>query len=221
MLPHTQPRKRRNSSKVNLFISFTFHALLVAALLYFAARQGFLGKHLKTFAVSLEKPPEKPKPVVKPKEIPKPETPKEVANVPKPVESKPETAPPAVSPNVAPAPAELPSFAFAGGAEVTSGDPVQVYKSELQSAFLARWNRPEDPADDSNIAYVEVSVSRDGQVSDPVWKQRSGNSRWDASVSAAIAALTSMDTPPPTNFPPRVLVKFDVQEEAETETVLQ
>ena len=35
----------------------------------------------------------------------------------------------------------------------------------------------------------------------------------------AIAAVTNMDRPPPTNFPPRVTIRFDVQEE--TEPVLQ
>jgi outer membrane biosynthesis protein TonB len=220
MLPHTQPRKKRNSSKVNLIISFTFHAVLVGALLYFAARQGFLGTQIKTFAVNLEKPKPPEKPPEKPKEIPKPEPPKEVS-VPKPVESKPEAAPPPAATAVAPAPAELPTFTFAGGADVTSGDPVQVYKSALESAFLARWNRPEDPADDSNVAEVEVSVGRNGQISDPVWQKGSGNSRWDDTVRAAIAALTSMDTPPPTNFPPRVMVKFDIHEETESDSLLQ
>ena len=44
MLPHTQPRKKRNSSKVNLLISFTFHALIVLVALYFAARAGIAGQ---------------------------------------------------------------------------------------------------------------------------------------------------------------------------------
>ena len=74
-------------------------------------------------------------------------------------------------------------------------------------------------ADDSYAAEVEVSVDRDGQISDPVWQQGSGNSRWDDSVRAAIAAVTKMDRPPPTNFPPRVIIRFDVQQE--TEPVLQ
>jgi hypothetical protein len=61
MLPHTQPRKKRNSSRVNLLISFTFHAILVLTLLYFAARQGLLGKQLKKISINMvkEKPPEK------------------------------------------------------------------------------------------------------------------------------------------------------------------
>ena len=44
MLPQTQARKKRNSSKVNLLISFIFHALIVLVMFYFAARAGLLGK---------------------------------------------------------------------------------------------------------------------------------------------------------------------------------
>ncbi len=51
MLPQTQPRKKANSSKVNLLISFVFHAVLVLALLYFAAREGLLGKQMKKISV--------------------------------------------------------------------------------------------------------------------------------------------------------------------------
>ena len=35
------------------------------------------------------------------------------------------------------------------------------------------------------------------------------------SVRKAIAAVKRMDRPPPTNFPPSVLVRFDVQDETE------
>ena len=44
MLPQTQPRKKRNSSKVNLLISFIFHALIVVVMVYFAARGGIAGQ---------------------------------------------------------------------------------------------------------------------------------------------------------------------------------
>ena len=79
MLPQSQQRKKRNSSKVNLLISFIFHTLIVLAMFYFAARQGLLGKQMKKIAVEMvkEKPPEKPKEPEKPKvETPKVETPK-------------------------------------------------------------------------------------------------------------------------------------------------
>src|SRR5271170_3905244 len=101
MLPQTQPRKTKNSSKVNLLISFIFHAVLVLALLYFAARQGLLGKQLKKISIEMvkEKPPEKPKEAEKPKvEPPKVETPKmetqKMAEAPK--SAPPTFAPPTV-----------------------------------------------------------------------------------------------------------------------------
>jgi len=40
MVPQSKPRKPRNSSKMNLLISLTFHALIVMVGFYFAARGG-------------------------------------------------------------------------------------------------------------------------------------------------------------------------------------
>ncbi len=223
MLPHTQARKKRNSSRVNFFISFAFHATLALVMLYFAARQGWLGKQAQNISVELvkkEKPKEKPKEPEKPKEEPP-----KIVEAPKPVETaKPaETAkaPPSFAPpTVAPPAADLPSFEFDGGkAVISSSDPVEIYKNAIEYAFRSKWNRPDNMADDSYVAEVEVSVDSGGQISDPVWQKGSGDSRWDDSVRAAITAVTSMATPPPTNFPPRITIRFDVQEE--TEPVMQ
>ena len=215
MLPHTHARKKRNSSKVNLFISFTFHALIVVVILYFAARQGWLGEPLKKITVQMvkEKAPVKPKPP-EPKPQPPREEPKPV-EMPRPVETA--KAPPSTAPpTVAPPAAELPSFDFGGGKSViSSSDPVQLYKSALEFAFRSKWDRPDNIADDNYVAEVQVAVGRDGTISDPVWEKGSGNSRWDNSVRQAIASVTSMDRPPPTNFPPRVLIRFDVQDDTE------
>ena len=219
MLPHTQARKKRNSSKVNFFISFAFHATIALVVLYFAARQGWLGKQAQNLSVELvkkEKPKEKPKEPEKPKEEPpKVVEPPKLVDTPKPVETV--KAPPSVAPpTVAPPAAELPSFEFEGGkAVVSSSDPVEIYKNAVEYAFRSKWNRPENMADDSYVAEVEVSVGRDGQIGDPAWQKGSGNSRWDDSVHAAIAAVTNMATPPPTNFPPRITIRFDVQDETE------
>ena len=219
MLPQSQPRKKRNSSKVNLMISLAFHALLVIVVLYFAARSGLLGKQLKKITVTMEKekppvkPPEPPK-VEPPKEVPKAEPPK--VEMPK-VEAPPVVAPPAIAPPAA----ELPAFDFDGGRLVqSSSDPVQLYKGLVEYALRSKWNRPTDMTDDNYIVEVEVSVSRDGQISDPQWKKSSGNTVWDDSVRQAIAATTSINRPPPTNFPPRITVRFDVQSDA-TEPILQ
>jgi len=226
MLPHTQARKKRNSSKVNLLISFTFHTVLVLALLYFAAQQGYLGHQLQKLSVDLvkPKPPEKPKEPEKPKvEQPKIEPPK-VAEPPKVVETTPQktVAPPPASatPDVAPAPVELPSFAFGGGnAALSSDDPIELYKDAIQSAFQSKWNRPDNLPDDDYVAEVQVAIGRDGSITGSQWEKGSGDTRWDDSVRAAITAMTRMSYPPPTNFPPRVTVRFDVQKE--TTPVLQ
>ncbi len=68
MLPQSKSRKPRNSSKVNLLISLGFHSAIILVLVYFAAREGFLGKELKKIAVEMvkDKPPEKPKEPEKP-----------------------------------------------------------------------------------------------------------------------------------------------------------
>jgi len=101
----------------------------------------------------------------------------------------------------------------------SSSDPVELYKGLLEYAFRSKWDRPKNLHDDDYVAEVSVKVGRHGRISDPVWLKGSGNARWDDSVRQAIAQVTSMDSPPPTNFPPEVVIRFDVQQE--TEPVLQ
>jgi len=228
MLPQSPNEEPRNSSRVNLLISFAFHAAIVVALVFFAAREGFLGKQLKKITVQMvrEKPVEKPKEPEKPKETP-PEPPKvpprEVALGPK-TEAPPPARlvppPTAIAPaSVAPPVVETPSFVFDGARTVqTSSDPVQLYKGSLEYALLSKWNRPGDAPDDHYVDEVEVSVNRAGDISDPTMKKVSGDARWDASVLAAIAAVKSLERPPPADFPARVVVRFDVEE---TEAITQ
>lgn len=223
MIPQSQPRKRRNSSRVNLLISLTFHAGIVLALAYFAAREGLLGKQLKKIAVEMvkEKPPEKPKEPEKPKveppkiEPPKVEVPK-VAAAPRAETPRTEAPPPSAvvaPPSVAPPAVDVPSFVFEGGKAVeSSSDPTQIYKGFVEFALRSKWNRPLDIADKDFVAEVEISVDRNGRVANPDWKKTSGDKRWDDSVRAALAATTTISRPPPTNFPPRFVVRFDVQE---------
>lgn len=218
MVPQSQRRIERNSSKVNLIISLTFHALIVVVGFYFAARGGLLGKQMKKIAVEMvkEKPPEKPKEIDKPKEPPK-DIPKDLPKVetPKITDTPKISLPPSmvVPSAVAPPAADLPAFDFAGGKAVeTSANPVELYRGLLQSTFTRIWDKPEDLSDDNFVAEVRVSVSPDGRISDPQWLKSSGNKRWDDSVREAVGAIRKMDRPPPTNFPSRVVVRFDVQE---------
>jgi protein TonB len=219
MIPQSQPPEDKNSSKVNLLISFTFHAALVLVVLYFAARQGFLGNQIQKITVQIikEKPPERPKPPPKPPvEVPRQEPPK-VAAASKRIEvPKVEAAPAVAPPTVAPPSTELPTFDFDGGRTViSSSDPVELYRSAIELAFRSKWNRPENMNDDDYAVDIQVSVQSDGQISNVQWDKGSGNSIWDESVRQAIASVKSMDTSPPTNFPPYVNIRFDVQEETE------
>jgi hypothetical protein len=221
MLPQSQPRKKKNSSKVNLTISFVFHAVLVGALLYFAAREGLLGKKIQKISVTMvkEKPPEKPKEPDKPKvEQPKVETPK--VEQPKVEEAKP-TAPPVTAPVVAPPATELPSFDFGGGKTVVSENgPVQLYKGYIEYVLRSKWNRPDNMEDDKYVADVSVNVDKTGNLSGVTWQKGSGNSKWDQSVKDVFKLVQSIDRRPPTNFPPQVTIRFDVQAETETEPVI-
>ena len=103
MIPQSQPKKRKNSSKANLIISAIFHALLLGVMFYFAARSGILGKKVQKIAVEMvkeKKPePEKPKPEPPKVEPPKVEPPKIEAPKVETVKAAPPTvAPPVVAP---------------------------------------------------------------------------------------------------------------------------
>jgi outer membrane biosynthesis protein TonB len=217
MLPQTHQRKKVNSSKVNLTISLVFHSLLVGALFYFAAREGLLGKKVQKIAVTMvkEKQPEKPKEPEKPKvEPPKVETPKEL---PKLAEEPKQSAPPMTAPPVAAPPvAEVPSFEFEGGKAVNSeSDPVQLYKGYVEYELRAKWNRPDNMEDDNYVAEVRVDVDRGGNLGNVTWQKGSGNDRWDQSVRDVFKIVHNIDRRPPTNFPPQVVIRFDVEQETE------
>ena len=219
MTPQSQPRKEKNSSKVNLTISAVVHIVIIGALVYFAAREGYLGKKIQTITVTkvVEKKPEPEKP----KEPPKPEPPKvEPPKVEQPKVEAAKVAPPVVAPIVAPAAAEIPSFDFAGGKTVLSeSDPVMLYKGYIEYVLRSKWNRPENMADDSYAVEVAMNVDKQGNLSGVKFQTGSGNSQWDQTVKDVFKIITQIDHRPPTNFPDHVTVRFDVQEQ--TEPVLQ
>lgn len=222
MIPQTHIRKKKNSSKVNLTISAVVHGVLVVGLFYFAAREGLLGKKIQKISVNMvkEKPPEKPKEPEKPKvEAPKVETPK--VEPPKLVEEAKPSAPAAAAPPVAAPPAaDLPSFEFEGGRQVESiSDPVQLYKGYMEAELRAKWNRPDNMEDAQYVADVQVTVDKAGNLSHVVFQKGSGNARWDQSVQEVFQVVHAIDHRPPTNFPPQVVVRFDVQEETEPLTI--
>jgi outer membrane biosynthesis protein TonB len=214
MTPQSQPKKPVNNSKVNLTVSVIVHVALVLVLFYFAAREGLLGKKIQTITVTKV---EKPKEPEKPKEEPKPEPPKvEPPKVETPKIEAPKSAPVAAPPVVAPAAVDVPSFEFEGGKTVLSeSDPVQLYKGYLEYQLRAKWNRPENMTDDNYVVEVSVNVDKQGNLSGIAWQKGSGNAQWDQTVKDVFKTVTSIDRRPPTNFPPQIIIRFDVQEESE------
>jgi hypothetical protein len=216
MIPQSKPKKTVNSSKVNLTISAVVHGVIILALVYFAAREGYLGKKIQTITVT--KVEEKKKEPEKPKAEPKPESPKiEPPKLEAPKAEAPKAEPPIVAPPVvAPAAVEVSSFEFGGGKTVLSeSNPVQLYKGYLEYALRAKWNRPENMDDDKYVAEVGVNVDKDGNLGRITWQKGSGNAPWDQTVKDVFKVVTSIDRRPPTNFPPAVTIRFDVQEETE------
>jgi TonB C terminal len=222
MLPQTQPRKRRNSSRVSLFISVVFHGALVFALVYFAARSGMIGERLRKLTVSMvkEPPPEKPKEPEKPVDVPRPEPdrvePRKTVEIPA-VSPPPAALPaPTAPPVMAPAPANLPSFSFDDGAKpVETATPAGIYRQLVEYTLRANWDRPTDLTDETFAAEVEIEVDVSGNITARGWKKESGNRRWDDSVRKAIASTPALSRPPPADFPGKVVVRFDTVSESD------
>ena len=223
-----QQRKKTNSSKVNLTISFIFHGILILVVFFFAAREGMLGKKLKQITVTMtkEKKPEPPKEKPREAKVEPPKTdqaPK--MNLPPPkVETASAPPPPStlVAPAAAPSAVSLPAFEFHDGAKEvqTISDPNAIYKALVEHALRSQWNRPEDIADDTYAAEVELSIDPKGRVTDTRWLNGSGDKRWDDSVKAVIAQTKVISRPPPKGFPEKFRVRFDV-ETSRTEPVIQ
>jgi protein TonB len=221
-------RPKKAATRVSLVFSLVFHAAVIALLGFFAAREGYLGKALKTIAVTMapkEKPPEPEKPKEpEPKPEPRPEEPRPT-DTPPPVVQAPtqpqptSTAPPptAVAPAAAPAPVGLPAFNFSDGAKVvdTTSDPIRLYRGFVEFSFRSKWLRPEGLDDAAYVADVEVTVDPTGKVTGSTWQRGSGNAVWDASVKQAVAQTKALSRPPPKGFPGRFLVRFDVVTEVD------
>lgn len=211
-------RRKRNSSKTNLVISAVFHGALIFAIFFFAAREGMLGKKLKEITVTMvpkDKKPEPPKekpPEPKPEQAKPEEAPRPMAVPPPAMASAPPPASDNSAPAVAPAAVALPSFEFSDGAhDVQSiSDPNSIYKNLVEYTLRSRWNRPENIADDTYTAEVEVVVAKDGTVEETHWVKGSGDDRWDATVKTALAQTKAISRPPPKGFPGKFTVRFDV-----------
>ena len=206
-------------------ISGVIHLVLIGILVFFAAREGMLGKQMKKIAVEIvrkEKPPEKPPEKPREKQVEtkpaqeavKTETPKPAPVPPREVAKTTAAPPPAATaaPAMAPPAVDVPAFDFEGGKTVeTTSDPNVLYKGFVEYTLRSRWNRPEGIADSSYVAEVEVTLDREGRLLSSAWTKGSGDTRWDNSVRKALADTGSIGRPPPKGFPEKVLVRFDVQ----------
>lgn len=226
-MPPAPRVRKKHATQVSLVTSLVFHGAIIAALVFFAAREGYLGKQLKTIAVTMapkEKPPEpeKPKePEKKPepqpeKPKPEPETRPAVAP-PRPVVPAPPASANLAPPPVAPPPGQVAGFDFSDGAKAveSTSDPVQLFKGFVEFTLRSRWQRPEGLQDSDFVAEVELRISKEGQVTGSEWRRGSGHAAWDQSVRQAVAQTPRLGRVPPKGFPDRVLVRFDVVTEVD------
>jgi hypothetical protein len=225
---HPRERRKKNSTKVNLIVSAVFHAVVIGALVYFAARQGLLGQQMKTLSVALvpkEKEPEQPKEEKPPEEAP-PEPEPQAEPEPQPDNPPPVTPPPARTvaapppsgaPVAAPPPAISSAFVFTDGAKavVSTTDRIALYRTRIETMLRNNWKRPAGVDDVNYVAEIEVRVDPQGRILPGSLKKRSGVKNWDDSVLLACES-TPLVTGRPADFPETVLVRFDVQPEAET-----
>ena len=92
---------------------------------------------------------------------------------------------------------------------ITTTDPIAFYKQQVETALRSRWTRPEGVADIDFVAEVEMRVDAQGKITGYDWKKGSGNQPWDASVKKALVG--AINRPPPSGFPDKFVVRFDVQ----------
>ena len=208
-------RRKKNSAKVNLTVSIVIHGLLFAAGAYWAAHEGVLGKTLQNLSVGILAKEKKAEAAKKIEAKPAEQKVEQLKVEQKAVAAQARIAPPPpaainLPESVAPPPVVLGDTFFSKD-EITSGDPVVHYKSLVESALKAKWDRPTDVSDADFKAEVELALDRSGKIAGYDWKKGSGNARWDSSVRKAVESMKAMSRPLPQGFPDKFVVRFDVQ----------
>ena len=197
MVPQTQKRKARNSTKVNLLFSLVFHGLIVVAVLYFAAREGLLGKQIKKIAVEMvkEKRAGETQGAGKAarKKPPKMEPPKIVASAEDRRAQGSGASPP---PSVAAAPPVAAPRRRWMCPRLCSRAARRWRPLPTRCKFTRAWSSTRcDPAGTARRTWTTTplwrkwrsAVDSTGRIGDPVWKKGSGNKHWDDSVRQALA----------------------------------
>lgn len=196
-------------SKTNIAIAVAFHAILLFVIVFFASKEGMLGKKMQTLSVVLV-PKSKVEEVVKTKvEQPRVEVPKTTIPSEQP---KTQTAPPvapvqAEVPAVAPAAAQLPSFSFNDGAKEVQNisDPIQLYKSYMEHYLKSKWNTPNN----DGIVEIDMIIDEKGRILSSQFQVKEGE-QWGASVVQLLQRVTSFPKPPPKGFPSKFKIRFDM-----------
>ena len=213
-ISHSQhAARKRNSPKVNLIISVVLHVVVLGLAFVWAAKEGMMGKTMQTLTADITKNAKKVEQAKK--EDPKAleEKKAEVAKIVSAAKTVTAAAPTATAPPPPPmAVADAPppvAVAMTFGDEVT-GDPIVSYKSQVEIALRGKWSRPTDLADLDFAAEVELRVDSSGKILGYDWKHGSGNERWDGSVRQVLGSVTGFRQPPPSGFPEKFTVRFDV-----------
>lgn len=201
--------------KSGFLVAVLFHVILILIIIFFASKEGMLGKKMQTLAVTIvskEKKIEQSK-VEPPRIIPQAEIQKPIAlDIPKPAVIETLSKVPQVS--IAPPSVELPTVQFDDGAKKvkTISDPIELYRIYLEHAIKSCWNKPN--IDDKGFeVWVEFFIDVKGMIIDKRVLSSSGNLKWDDSVRLDLKQITLFNKLPPKNFPMRFQVRFDTVEE--------
>ena len=202
-------------TRTNLIVAAVLHGVLILGLLFFASKEGMLGKTMQTLSVTLVPKPkieevqkikafepkiELPRVVQAPVEIPK--TPSVSQPVPVPA-----------APSVAPEATQIASFSFSDGAKdvISTTDPVLLYKSYMERYLTSKWEVPDGEED---IVMVDLSINVKGTIiSTKITSHKRG--KWESSVKKVFAQVSSFPQPPPKGFPPTFKIQFDSVEQME------
>jgi hypothetical protein len=197
--------------KRNFLIAAVLHILIIFPLVFFASREGMLGKKMQTLTVVLVPKPKVEE--VKPRtEPPKVEVPKAAIPMeqPKAVPQTVQAPLPAAAPAVAPPPSEVPAISFSDGAKEVQSvtDPIQLYKAYIESHFKSQWETPQSDYE----TIVEINITPKGEVSPVGIVSNNGDKEWTKSVTDALAKVKTMSRPPPKGFPNHFQIRFDTAE---------
>ena len=194
--------------KSNLIIAVIFHLIILFIIIFFAAKEGKLGQTFKSLTVVLS--PKQKIEEVKPKTVePKlPDVPK--VNVPQIQEEKQVVKSKSSEPTVAPNVVQLPSFDFFDGAKKinSTNDPIELYRLYLESNIKSAWQVP----DNDGVVNAEITIDSKGKITSTKILNFT-DLIWEMSVSQALSKIEKFSKEPPTNFPKRFTIRFDIVNE--------